>query len=50
MKILNPLLIGSLKKYRSIPAATVAMAMFKQSLKNADGVFIYPSDKIKEIS
>lgn len=46
MKVINPLLIGSLKKYRSIPAATVAMAMFKQSLKNEAGIFVHPSDKI----
>ena len=49
MKILDPLLVGNLKKYRSIPAATVAMAMFKQSLKNEQGTFIYPSDKIKQL-
>jgi hypothetical protein len=49
MKVINPLLIGDLKKYRSIPAATVAMAMYKQSLKNEEGVFIYPSDKIKQL-
>jgi len=50
MKFINPLLIGSLKKYLSIPAATVAMAMYKQSLKNQEGVFIYPSDQIKQLS
>ncbi len=50
MKIIDPLLIGSLKKYRSIPAKTVAMAMYKESLKNEEGVFIYPSDKIKQIA
>jgi uncharacterized protein YbjT (DUF2867 family) len=49
MKVINPLLIGNLKKYRSIPAATVAMAMYKQSLKNEEGSFIYPSDKIKQL-
>jgi uncharacterized protein YbjT (DUF2867 family) len=49
MKVINPLLIGNLKKYRSIPAATVAMAMYKQSLKNKEGSFIYPSDKIKQL-
>ncbi|MDB4901071.1 MAG: nucleoside-diphosphate sugar epimerase [Mucilaginibacter sp.] len=49
MKVINPLLIGNLKKYRSIPAVTVAMAMYKQSLKNEEGVFIYPSDKIKQL-
>lgn len=46
MKVVNPLLIGRFKKYRSIPAATVARAMFKQSLKNEVGIFIHSSDKI----
>jgi uncharacterized protein YbjT (DUF2867 family) len=50
MKLIDPLLLGSLKKYRSIPAQTVAMAMFKQSLKNKTGVFTYTSDKIKQLS
>jgi uncharacterized protein YbjT (DUF2867 family) len=50
MKLLNPLLIDSLKKYRSIPAKTVARAMYKQSLKNQEGIFTYPSDKIIELS
>jgi len=49
MKIIDPLLFGSLKKYKSIPAYTVAFAMFKTSLKNKQGIFTYPSDKIKEI-
>lgn len=47
MKIIDPLLVGSLRKYRSIPAKTVAMAMYKQSLQNEEGLFIHPSDKIK---
>ena len=50
MKILNPLLFGSLKKYRSISAITVASAMHKQSLIDSSGVFVYPSDKIKELA
>jgi hypothetical protein len=41
------LLIGGWRKYRSIPAQTIAQAMFNESLKNEDGVFIHPSDKIK---
>jgi uncharacterized protein YbjT (DUF2867 family) len=49
MKIIDPLLIGGLKKYRSIAAATVASAMYKQSLINQKGVFTYLSDKIKEL-
>jgi uncharacterized protein YbjT (DUF2867 family) len=50
MYIINPLLIGSLKKYRSIPAKTVAMAMYKQSITNEEGIFIHPSDNIKQIA
>jgi uncharacterized protein YbjT (DUF2867 family) len=50
MRFLNPLLLGSLKPYRSIPAATVAMAMYKQSLLHQDGVFIHRSDQIKELA
>jgi len=49
-KILNPILIGPLKKYRSIAAKTVATTMYKQSLKNETGFFIYPSEKIQELS
>jgi uncharacterized protein YbjT (DUF2867 family) len=50
MKVIDPLLIGGLKKYRSIPAQTVALAMFNESLKNEAGVFIHPSDKIKQLA
>jgi uncharacterized protein YbjT (DUF2867 family) len=46
MKIIDPILIGSLKKYRSIPAETVARAMFNESQKKEEGVFIHSSDKI----
>jgi uncharacterized protein YbjT (DUF2867 family) len=49
-KLIDPLLLGSLKKYRSIPAKTVAMAMYKQSLIKQEGVFIHPSDQIKQIA
>ncbi|MGN6640769.1 MAG: nucleoside-diphosphate sugar epimerase, partial [Mucilaginibacter sp.] len=47
MNIIDPLLVGRLKKYRNIPAQTVAMAMYKQSLKTEEGIFVRPSDKIK---
>ena len=49
-KVIDPLLSGRLKKYRSIPAKTVAMAMYKQSLKTQEGVFIHLSDQIKQLS
>jgi uncharacterized protein YbjT (DUF2867 family) len=48
-KILNPVLLGGLKKYRSINGLTVAYAMFKKSLESATGTFIYTSDKIQII-
>jgi len=50
MKWINPFLIGRLKKYRSISAASVATAMLNQSLKNNAGVFTYPSDQIKQLA
>ena len=50
MKVMDPILIGKLKKYQSIAAKTIANAMYKQSLKNESGVHIYSSDKIKELS
>jgi len=50
MKIIDPLLLGGLKKYQSIAAANVAQAMFKQSLNQEEGVFIHPSDHIKQLA
>jgi uncharacterized protein YbjT (DUF2867 family) len=51
MLLLNPLLVGPLRKYKTIAAKTVAAAMFKQSLKRSEqGVSIYPSDKIKKLA
>ncbi len=50
MKIINPLLTGSLKKYRSIAAQTVAMAMYKQSLITQEGVFVHLSDHIQQLA
>lgn len=47
MRILNPLLIGNLKKYRSIKVEKVALAMLRQSLKPLEGIFTYNSDKIE---
>jgi uncharacterized protein YbjT (DUF2867 family) len=47
MKVIDPLLIGGLKKYASISAGTVARAMFNESIKKQEGVFVHASDKIK---
>lgn len=50
MKIINPLLIGSLKKYKSIQAITIAKAMINQTFKNEEGIHTYPSDIIKQLA
>lgn len=50
MHVINPLLIGSLKKYRSIKIEKVASAMIRQSLEDLNGVHFYPSDKIEALS
>ncbi|MEO8886398.1 MAG: NAD(P)H-binding protein [Mucilaginibacter sp.] len=51
MLLLNPVLFGPLKKYKTIAAKTVASAMYKQSIKhNQQGVFIYQSDQIKKLA
>ena len=49
-KLIDPLLIGPLNKYKSIPAETVAKVMLNQSLKNSSGIFTYPSDQIKKLA
>ncbi|WP_448636261.1 hypothetical protein [Pedobacter panaciterrae] len=49
MRVLNPILIGGLKKYRSIKIETVASAMLKESLTDKKGVFIYSSDQIQAL-
>lgn len=48
--IINPLLLGSLKKYRSISAKIVAAAMVHQALNTKKGLHIFQSDEIKEIA
>jgi uncharacterized protein YbjT (DUF2867 family) len=50
MKIINPLLIGGLKKYKSIQAVTIAKAMINQTFKNEEGIHTYPSDRIKQLA
>jgi uncharacterized protein YbjT (DUF2867 family) len=50
MKIINLFLWGRFRKYRSISAEAVAIAMYKQSLLRKDGVFIHASDEIKELA
>jgi uncharacterized protein YbjT (DUF2867 family) len=50
MHLINPLLIGKWKKYRSIKAESVAKVMLAQSLNDQKGIFIHPSDQIQALS
>ena len=50
MRVINPLLVGSLKKYRSIAAESVALAMLSKSLSPEVGVFTLASDQIQKIA
>jgi len=50
MHLINPLLIGKWKKYRSIKADAVAKVMLAQSLNHQKGIFIHPSDHIQALS
>jgi uncharacterized protein YbjT (DUF2867 family) len=50
IKILNPFLIGKLKKYKGIEASILAKAMLNTSLKNDLGIHTYTSDKIKTLA
>ncbi len=47
MRILDPLLIGSLKKYRGVNASNVARVMIEQMSSNVNGVKFIRSDEIK---
>ncbi len=49
-KLLDILLAGSLKKYKSINALDIAKAMYNVSLINKKGVYTFTSDKIKELA
>lgn len=46
-KVINPILMGGLKKYRAIQAETVARAMVNVSLENRKGLQIIPSDELQ---
>ena len=49
MHVINPILVGGLKKYRSIKVETVAKAMLKLSLDDKAGIFTHESDEIQEL-
>lgn len=49
-KLINPLLVGKLKKYRSVEGQTIAQALVKTSGINHPGVHIYNTEQIKQLS
>ena len=50
MQFINPLLLGSLRKYRSIRVSTIAKAIVNQTFKNIEGINIYPSNIIEQLA
>lgn len=50
MRIINPLLLGKWKNYRSIKVADIASAMIKMSFEINSGIFVYPTEKIKTLA
>jgi len=50
MKILGPLFLGPLKKYKGIEVSTVAQAMLLESLKPFNGIKVYESNQIDILS
>jgi uncharacterized protein YbjT (DUF2867 family) len=49
-KIINPLLVGGLRKYRSIAATSVAKVMTDLSKANLKGIYVYESDDIQKLA
>jgi len=49
MRMINPILVGGLRKYRSIKIEKVAAAMINQAGKESKGIHIYASDEIEQL-
>lgn len=50
LKFFSFLLVGTLRKYRPIKAFKIAEVMYKVAQKNENGITIYESDKISDLS
>lgn len=50
MRLIKPLMIGPLRKYRGIHARTVANGMLKAAEQHPRGVHIYESEEIKPLA
>lgn len=48
--VLKPLLVGRLRKYRSITGHDVAVAMIRRALQPAKGIHYYESDEIQQLA
>ena len=48
--IVNPLLVGGWKRYRSIPATTVAHAMYRVAQQDRNGTHIYYGNEMRNIT
>jgi len=48
-KVINPILLGNVRKYRAIHAETVARSMLNISTKNQNSVHIFESDIIQNL-
>ncbi|TGE25766.1 NAD-dependent epimerase/dehydratase family protein [Hymenobacter aquaticus] len=46
LRVLNPLLVGPLRKYRAVPAAAVARAMLRAAEDDGGGILVHLSDEI----
>lgn len=49
-RALDPLLVGPLRAYRAIPAATVARAMARHALAGEPGFRVHPSDELRALA
>jgi uncharacterized protein YbjT (DUF2867 family) len=47
--LLNPVMMGPLRKYRSVRAKTVGEAMVAAALRGGNGIFIYHYDEIVDL-
>lgn len=48
LKVLHPLLLGPLRKYRAVPAAAVARAMLRAAEDDGGGIRVHLSDEIAQ--
>jgi uncharacterized protein YbjT (DUF2867 family) len=50
MPLLNLAMLGGLRRYRAIPAATVGRAMVTAARENKSGTFVYEYDAIRKLA